>query len=53
MAKFKGIKCDECGKEYVLFAPSCDRGIAQFARNEGWKLGKKDLCPECNPKKVK
>lgn len=53
---YSGYFCDKCGKadEYIR---DVDKWIPnktfliRFARQNGWSVGKKVLCPDCRKKK--
>lgn len=48
--KFKGIKCDNCGAT-LQYSNSYDKAMTkQLLEKKGWSIGKKDLCPTCNPR---
>lgn len=51
MALFAGIMCEVCGKQTVFF-DHCTKGdLVRYARNLGWKLGKRHICPDCANKR--
>jgi hypothetical protein len=47
---FAGIECDICGKT-TSWEYDCKKYITQWARQEGWKIGKQHTCPACAGKK--
>lgn len=50
------LECDDCGKYNVERTGDISdtvKGMYERLRSEGWKLGKKDLCPECSGKDKK
>lgn len=50
------MECDECGRGNHERTGDVDLTVSEIykrLRSEGWKLGKKDLCPECSGKEIK
>jgi len=52
------ISCDGCGDGWggplfpkaIAAAQASQRGAIFYARMQGWKMGKKVTCPECQKK---
>lgn len=50
------LECENCSNYWVERTGDLDSTMNEIykrLRSEGWKLGKKDLCPECSGKDVK
>ena len=51
---FVGIRCDNCGATSQYHNRFGKVMTKKLAREKGWSIDKKDLCPECNSRnKVK
>lgn len=49
------INCDNCDNDAYERTGDLEltvSGIYKRLRSEGWKLGKKDLCPKCSGKVI-
>lgn len=45
-----GIVCDKCGDKLIWHHIS-KLYIVEWAREKGWSVGKKTLCPKCRRKR--
>ena len=46
------IVCEKCGERKILWNTILPKKYAiKIAREDGWAIGKKTLCPACKPKK--
>ena len=43
----RGVICDYCGTMLYWCGNVSKQQAAVHARNDGWKIGKKCLCPDC------
>lgn len=46
------MECDICNDSYTSFAGDRNVSLSYF-RDDGWKIGKKCVCPDCSAKNEK
>lgn len=51
MAYFTGVECDKCGNTLAWNAIWPKKWVEKWAREAGWTIGQKCLCPKCKQQK--
>lgn len=51
MPIIRGVICDSCHFMICWESNVSKQMAAEAARNKGWTIGKRCLCPDCKPKK--
>ena len=47
MIRMFSLKCDECGTGEDEFYGQYSSDVRDKAKQDGWRIGNKDICPEC------
>jgi len=48
---FSGVVCDKCGIKLTWNTCCAKKHLINMARDRGWTVGKKELCPNCRREK--
>ena len=50
---YSGFMCDNCGKRKDFVNGSSKAGLTFLARERGWSVGKRILCPDCRTIRIR
>ena len=53
MAIIRGVICDQCGSMMYGTGNVSKERAAKYAREDGWTIGKRCVCPNCRGEKKK
>lgn len=51
MPIIRGVICDNCGVMMYWCGNVSKQRVAAHARNDGWTIGKRCLCGDCQPRR--